>query len=57
MLPAEWVLFVFGILMISLGIISLVLLVIGFDPTTEELEEKLKPEEDDEYNFITPGLV
>ncbi|CAG5083940.1 Oidioi.mRNA.OKI2018_I69.PAR.g10505.t1.cds [Oikopleura dioica] len=55
MLPAEWVLFVFGILMISLGIISLILLVIGFDPTTEELEEKLKPEEDDEYNFITPA--
>lgn len=57
MLPAELLLLVFGILMISLGTISFILLVLGFDPTTEELEEKLKPDEENEDDYITEGSV
>jgi len=57
MLPLEWVLLILGILGIALGTISLVLLIIGFDPTTEEYQKKIdrgpSKKRSDSHEFIT----
>jgi len=56
MLPLEWALLILGILGIALGTISLLLLIAGFDPTTEEYQKWINKTGKNEYDpreFIT----
>ena len=59
MLPAEWILLIFGILVISLGTISFILLVAGFDPTTQEQENHLerKPNDNNQHEYLTEAQI
>ena len=60
MLPLEWFLLILGILGISLGTISLILLISGFDPTTQEYQKKIRKstkKRNDPHEYITQAQL
>lgn len=60
MLPLEWFLLILGILGISLGTISLILLISGFDPTTQEYQKKIRKstkKRNDLHDILTPAQL